>query len=181
MKKNLFLLPLLTVAAPLAAQTVAAPSATIIMAPPPIAQTPQHLALADDLVEAAQVRRTQMAAIPQVVDLVMPMMMRGNEAHADQVRTILTEELNRAFLTKSAVLVKISRDAFARNFTDAELSDLAVFYRSPTGKRFVELQPVVMGESMRAGADIGRQAAQEALPFVIERLRKANLKVPERI
>jgi hypothetical protein len=60
---------------------------------------------------------------------------------------------------------------YDRNFTTAELRGLLAFYESPIGKRFVEVQPVLMREGMamgqewgtRIGADVGRTLSAEGV------------------
>lgn len=145
-----------------------------------IPQTPEHLALADQLVAAAQISEQQMRIIPQLVDMVMPMVIRGNEAHADELRVILREEFNTIFTARRDEMVRVARDAFARNLTDQELRDITAFYRTPSGRRFVEAMPTITAESMRDGQDVGRRAAIEAMPHILERMRQANLKLPDR-
>ena len=180
---SLFVAGLLLAVAPAQA---APPPPAVLMPPPPVAvaplipQTPEHLALADTLVEVAQISQAQMKIVPQVVELIMPMMVRGNEAHAEEVRTILREEFVSIFTLHRKDLVRASRDAFARHLSDQELRDLTAFYRTPTGQHLIEVQPLITAESMSAGQDIGRRAAMDAMPHIIERMRKANLKVPER-
>jgi hypothetical protein len=58
---------------------------------------------------------------------------------------------------------------YDRNFTTAELRGLIAFYDSPIGKRFLEVQPVLMREGIvlgqewgtRIGADVGRTLSAE--------------------
>ena len=60
---------------------------------------------------------------------------------------------------------------YDRNFTTAELKELLAFYDSPIGKRFLEVQPVLMREGIalgqawgtRIGADVGRTLAAEGV------------------
>jgi len=181
---SLFVASLLA-AAP--AQAVSPPPPAFV--PPPIAmvppsasipQTPEHLALADTLVEVAQVSQAQMKMVPQVVEMLMPMMVRGNEGHAEEVRTILREEFVSIFTLHQKDMARASRDAFARHLSDQELRDLTAFYRTPTGQHLIQVQPIITAESMSAGQEIGRRAAMDAMPHIIERMLKANLKVPER-
>lgn len=147
---------------------------------PQIAQTPVHLGLADELVEVARVGELQMSVIPQLVEMIMPLVVRGNEGQVDEVRRIVSEETQRAFGAKLPELIRVARDAYANNLTDQELRDLTAFYRSASGQRFIAMMPHITKESMSAGADVGRAAAQAALPVIIDRLQKANLKVPSR-
>lgn len=171
MRAALFI-PLALLATPLIAQPAAEK--------PPIAQTPAHLALADELVEVARVGELQMSVIPQIVEMIMPLVVRGNEGQADQVRRIVSEEMQRAFGLKLPELVRVTRDAYANHLTDQELRDLTAFYRTASGQQFIAMMPIITSESMSAGADVGRAAAQAVLPVIIDRLQKANLKVPSR-
>ena len=60
---------------------------------------------------------------------------------------------------------------YDRNFTTAELRQLLAFYDSPIGKRFLEVQPVLMREGIalgqewgsRIGADVGRTLSAEGV------------------
>ncbi len=149
-----------------------------VPAPSIIIQTQEHLALADALVEAAGVAKTQKAALPQIIQLIMPIVLRGNEDHSDQVRKIVAEEMGEAFRNKLPELLRIARDAYARHLTDQELRDVTAFYSSASGKRLSEVTPIITQESMVSGAAIGRSAGEAAFPKIIERMRKASLKVP---
>lgn len=68
---------------------------------------------------------------------------------------------------------------YGRNFTTAELRGMIAFYESPIGKRFVEVQPVLMREGMvmgqewgtRIGADVGRTMTGESVPAGPDRSR----------
>lgn len=50
---------------------------------------------------------------------------------------------------------------YARNFTERELNDLLAFYRSPTGRRFRELQPTILTESTAIGQRWGMRIGAE--------------------
>jgi hypothetical protein len=60
---------------------------------------------------------------------------------------------------------------YDRHFTTAEIRDLLAFYDSPIGKRFLEVQPVLMREGIalgqewgsRIGADVGRTLSAEGV------------------
>jgi hypothetical protein len=173
---RLIIAPLLAIA--LASQPVAAqPKAQNTT----IAQTPEHLALADELMKVSGTAELQMSMVPQVVDAVMPLVVRGNEAHADQIRTVVSEEMTIAFTAMLPELLLATRDAYATFLTDQELLDLTAFYRTPSGQQIIKMMPKISSQSITAGQDVGRNAAQRALPVIIERLQRANFKVPGRI
>jgi hypothetical protein len=60
---------------------------------------------------------------------------------------------------------------YDRHFTTAEIRELLVFYDSPIGKRFLEVQPALMREGIalgqewgsRIGADVGRTLSAEGV------------------
>jgi hypothetical protein len=62
---------------------------------------------------------------------------------------------------------------YARMFELSELEQLLQFYRSPIGRRFIDVQPALLHESMQAGqswgarigAEIGRQLEKEGVPL----------------
>ena len=63
------------------------------------------------------------------------------------------------FLTQARVRRGELEDAYValydRNFTTAELRGMIAFYESPIGKRFLEVQPVLMREGMVMGQEWG--------------------------
>ena len=42
-------------------------------------------------------------------------------------------------------------DLYVSNFSENEINDLLTFYRSPTGKKFIDKMPVIMKKSMEIG------------------------------
>jgi hypothetical protein len=47
-------------------------------------------------------------------------------------------------------MIDIAARTYASKLTEAELSDIAAFFRSPAGKRYVETQPVLLDEMVHA-------------------------------
>ena len=140
----------------------------------------EQLALADRLMVAMEVLKVQTAIVPQVVDLILPLIVRGNEQRRGEVETILREELKLSFASRGEELVGATRDAYARNLSESELRDMIAFYETPSGKSLSRLQPTINSEAMRDGQAVGQAAARAAMPKILERLRKAKLKVPDR-
>jgi hypothetical protein len=52
---------------------------------------------------------------------------------------------------------------YARHCTQEEIEQLLAFDQSPIGKRMVEEQPLLVKESMEAGAEWGRKLAEDAM------------------
>ena len=65
----------------------------------------------------------------------------------------MKEELDKAipeFLEQTAKI-------YAAKFTESELQDVIDFYESPTGKKFQQLAPELMQESMKHGQTLGQE------------------------
>lgn len=64
---------------------------------------------------------------------------------------------------KPGELVDMLVPIYANNLEPADVEELIRFYRSPTGQRFLEKQPVIMQQSMVVGQKWGEKLATEAL------------------
>ena len=100
------------------------------------------------------------------------------EQVVDQMGALLKDSVGSAFWKKfrgkvrTQELVDMVVPIYARHFTQEELEQLLAFYQSPIGKRFVEEQPLLLRESMEAGAAWGRKLAEEAMKEAEEEEKK---------
>ena len=63
-------------------------------------------------------------------------------------------------------------DVYMRTFTEAELRDLVVFYKTPTGRKSMEKMPEVMQESFRIGQELADQHKGELTAMVQARAKE---------
>jgi hypothetical protein len=100
------------------------------------------------------------------------------EQMLDQMGTLLKDSVGSAFWKKfrdkvrTQELVDMIVPIYARHFTQEELEQLLALYQSPIGKRMVEEQPLLVRESMEAGAEWGRKLAEEAMKECEEEEKK---------
>jgi hypothetical protein len=62
-------------------------------------------------------------------------------------------------------------DLYVSNFSENEINDMLTFYRSPTGKKFVEKMPVIVQKSM----EIGQKQSRTMIPklnMLLEQMKK---------
>ena len=62
-------------------------------------------------------------------------------------------------------------DLYVSNFSENEINNMLAFYRSPTGKKFVEKMPVIMQKSM----EIGQKQSRTMIPKLnrlLEQMKK---------
>ena len=82
----------------------------------------------------------------------------------EQVVAMLRPELEQQ---KQKMIDNAAR-AFASRLTEAELKDVATFYKSPAGVKYVQIQPGVLDDIVRDLATWSQQTAQ----FVMTRARE---------
>ena len=61
---------------------------------------------------------------------------------------------------------------YARNFSVDEIHDLTAFYRTPTGQKLIEQQPIIAHESLAAGQQFGQQLVADLKEQITDELRK---------
>lgn len=156
------------------------------MVAPGLAQTGEarddqaaRIAMASRLTASMQLDRQFEAVIPSIVGIIMPLVVKDNGGKEQQLREIIAEEMNRAFITRRQEMVDSARDVYAESFTLAQLTDMLAFYTSPTGKVFVDKMPAITMQQMQRGGVIGQKAAADALPKIFDRMRAAQMTVPK--
>ena len=129
-------LALLLAAGPVFAQQAAAPQ-------PSAAQ----LSLAREVAIGTGMTRSFDAMAEPLLGQLQQMNVTRPEIQQDlnQVVEILRPEVE---LQKQQMVNTASR-IFAERFTEAELKDIVAFYKSPTGQKFVEQQPLVLDDIVR--------------------------------
>lgn len=60
-------------------------------------------------------------------------------------------------------LVDLYLPIYDKNFTHEEIKALIAFYNTPIGKKYIEKQPIIMEEGMKAGQAWGMKLAQKIM------------------
>ncbi|WP_343528242.1 DUF2059 domain-containing protein [Sphingomonas sp.] len=87
-----------------------------------------------------------------------------------QAMTIAGEEMMAAFRARYPTIVEAAAEEYRRNFSEDELKAIAAFYDSPSGKRMLELQPVLQQRLAEAGRTVGGEAGVAAFSKAMERI-----------
>ncbi|ANY77522.1 hypothetical protein BB934_04175 [Microvirga ossetica] len=143
--------------------------ALFMLAGPAFAQTqpsPSHLALARDVAISSGMSRSFDAMSEPFLQQLQQMNVTRPEIRTDldQVVAMLRPELEQQ---KQKMIDNAAR-AFASRLTEAELKDVATFYKSPAGVKYVQIQPGVLDDIVRDLATWSQQTAQ----FVMTRARE---------
>jgi uncharacterized protein len=130
----------------LAAATAAAQQPAIPPPPPPITTqpTPSHLAAGREVALHSGITRSFDAILPQFVEQVKRNAVTRPELTKDlnEVLDALKPELE----LQKQVMVNAAAKVFAGRLSEADLKEVATFFKSPVGQRYVGSQPIVLDE-----------------------------------
>jgi len=112
-----------------------------------------------DPIIPGMLQRTINAFVPQNPDLQKPIV--------ESVQTIAP-----TFEKRRSEIVDILARVYAAKFTEAELKELLVFYRSTIGKKFVAGQPAILEESFRNTQEWSAKLAEEIVNALRAEMKK---------
>jgi hypothetical protein len=134
-------------AGPALAQTKpAAPAAPA--APQAGAITPTHLALAKEVMLSSGIARSFDSILPAFGEQIKQAAVTRPELTKDLADVI--EKMQPELELQKQRIIDIASRIYANKLTEAELRDIATFFRSPSGKRYVETQPQVLDDMVQA-------------------------------
>jgi hypothetical protein len=125
------------------------------------ASTPAAIALAKEILSAKHVSTIYDEAIPGLVQRVKNALLQSNlnyQKDLNEVAIKIAKELNGREKEIGDEMAKI----YAGEFTEAELKELAAFYRSPVGKKSIEQEPKAFNAS-RQFMDVWAQKVAEEI------------------
>lgn len=152
-------------AAPAAAQNAPAPPA------PQSAPDPAALAAAKELVKTMRLTDQFRAMLPNILQAVKPIVAQ-NRAEVQRDLDMLTPVLLDGMTSNVDALADQMAEVYARNFSVAEIRDLATFYHTPTGQRLLDKTPVITQQSLAVGQAWGQKIAAELQTRMTEELKK---------
>ncbi|MGU3463259.1 DUF2059 domain-containing protein [Methylobacterium sp. C33D] len=145
----------------------AAPAASTPAANSPAAATytPAHLALAREVMLSSGIARSFDSVLPAFADQIRKQAVTRPELSKDleEVLTSLQPEME---LQKQR-MIDIAARTYASKFSEAELKEIATFFRSPAGKHYVEAQPQLLDEMVQEMQDW----TQDVSEYVMVRVR----------
>jgi hypothetical protein len=121
-----------------------------------------RLDLATELLELLDVERSMLGGATAMADAMI-----AQNPMLTPYRSVLLE-WSRKHLTWESLQPRFA-EMYAEAYTEKELRDLIAFYRTPTGRKAVEVGP----DLMQRGAMVGNEVAQENMPE-LERMIEAR-------
>ncbi|RUP18688.1 DUF2059 domain-containing protein [Methylobacterium sp.] len=127
--------------------------------------TPAHLALAREVMLSSGIARSFDSVLPAFADQIRKQTVTRPELSKDleEVLASLQPEME---LQKQR-MIDIAARTYASKFSEAELKEIATFFRSPAGKHYVEAQPQLLDEMVQEMQDW----TQDVSEYVMVRVR----------
>jgi uncharacterized protein len=144
--------------------------ALFMLASPVFAQQPQpspsHLSVAREVAISSGMTRSFDAMVEPFLDQLQQMNVTRPEIKNDLIQVVaqIRPELDQ----QKQKMVDNAAKAFASRLSESELKDIAAFYKSAAGAKYVQVQPGVLDDIVRDLATWTQQTAQ----FVMTRARE---------
>ena len=151
-------------------------------APAPAAEQsvdPERLAAARSLLELTHSDQMAAQIMKQFSANITAIVVRDNPDQQKLIQGLIDTDLTPIFISHTHEMQENSAMAYARHFTVAELNELSGFYRSPTGQKYLQTMPQILGETMKANRALVTGIIAEASSKLAQDLRKNNLHVPK--
>ena len=122
---------------------------------PSATPSPEALAAASELMTVMKPADQFKAILPVIIQNMKQAIVQGRpevEKQYDAMMPAFNDSAQKRVKELTETLAAI----YANNFTADELRDLAAFYRTPTGQKFLARQPAIAQQSLAAGQQLGR-------------------------
>ncbi len=107
-----------------------------------------HLALAREVMLNSGIARSFDSIIPSFADQIRKQAVTRPEIQKDLEEVLV--QLQPEMELQKQRMIDIAARLYASRLSEAELTDIASFFRSPAGKRYVETQPLLLDEMVHA-------------------------------
>ncbi|MFO1149150.1 MAG: DUF2059 domain-containing protein [Alsobacter sp.] len=154
-----------------AAPAAPAPAAPAAPAPAP---TASHLAVAKEVINASGLGRNFDFLVPQLMDQLRNAFAQTRPEIMDELTKTLVA-LKPEFDQQKEVVMNAAATAYASALSEAELKDIAAFFKSPAGVRYVTTQPQVLDKLYAEMQTWSRSMSDLMLARTRQEMKKKNI------
>lgn len=137
----------------------------------PTEPTAAHLALAREVVVSSGVGNSFQVIIPQMLDQIGQSLSRTRPELSADVNVILPG-VKLDFDKKVDEMVDTAARLYAQRLSQKELEDAAAFFKSPSGRKYVGTQPILMSDMFVALQAWSQKISADMMTRVREEMRK---------
>lgn len=149
-----------------------------VATPPASAQSPSHEAAIRVLIDETKAMALGRQMMDQLLAQLLPLVARLNPQAGQAVAEILRNEFQDVLDERMAEFEAFMVRLYAQHFSEAEIGQLIAFYRTPVGRKTIEVMPQLMSEGQRFGVVWGQRLGEEAARRAFDRLRAEGYDVP---
>jgi hypothetical protein len=128
--------------------------------------TPAQIQTAREIVLASGASRSFEPIVPGILQQAIALFVQQNPDLQAQLMEA-AQTIRPDFEKRRDELIDIVARVYAGRFSEAELKEILVFYRSPVGAKYVAAQPGVLEESFRLAQQWGGKLSEE----IVTRMR----------
>ena len=142
-------------------------------AAPPAAATPTaaHLALARDVVINSGIATSFQILIPQYLDQIGASFTRTRPELSADLNLVLAD-MKLEFDKKAEDMIGTAALLYSQRLSQKELEEIAAFYKSAAGRKYVGSQPILMSDMFVALQGWAQKISVEMMTRVREEMRK---------
>jgi hypothetical protein len=111
------------------------------------APSESHIAAAIDFLKAIHSDVNIQAMLDVVIPLAMQQAKRAQPNLSDAAAAMILQRFREAITARQDEMMRLQATEYARHFSEQELHDLAAFYRSPVGQKYVTSIPTLLKET----------------------------------
>lgn len=149
-----------------------APAAAQQPAAAPAAQpAASHLAAARDVVEGSGIARSFAPMIPQFMSQISANVTRTRPELIPDMKAVMTQ-LQPEFEKQAGEMIDTAARIIAGKMNETELKDAAAFFKSASGKKYVESQPLFLDELVAAMQGWTEKLSTEMMTRVRAEMKK---------
>ncbi|MCO5730009.1 DUF2059 domain-containing protein [Rhizobium sp. SSA_523] len=132
--------------------------------------TPEHLKAARDVISSLNATARYDDILPNLAERLKNEYTLASPNYVDQINKAVDEQAL-ALAPRRADLEKEVASIFARSFTEEELKQIAAFYGSEVGKKYLQSLPLLQRESVRAAEIWANGVSRDLTNSSSEKLR----------
>jgi hypothetical protein len=136
--------------------------------------SPNQIALARELITVSGMSRSLDLMLPQLLDQLTRTVTRTRPEILKDVSEALNQMKPELDQRHEELIVTVAK-IFAKHMSEQEMKDCVAFFASPSGKKYVTTQPVVLDEVVVAMDDWTHSASQNVLTLLRAQLKKKNI------
>ena len=147
-------------------------------AQPVSAQDEEKIAKTRQLIETLNMIERADSLMTVMMTQMQALVTSANPGKEDVAADLMQEKFMPAMRRHLPGYVELVVGLYAEHFTLAELEETIAFYQSPTGRKWVETQPIVLAQTQRLAVGWAQKVVAEVMREVEADFQKRGLELP---